>query len=71
MFDIGQEVVVVKSSHAKRGARGVVAAIDEDKRKHTVGVFFLKSVRGGHDLDGNCPDGFGRWMSEDQLIALS
>lgn len=70
MLEIGQKVVVVKSNSVPVGSTGMVAAIDEDKSRDTVGVFFSQEVRRGHDLDGNCPEGFGRWLAPYQLVAL-
>lgn len=70
MLSIGQKVVVVKSSGVKVGRTGIVAVIDEDKRRDKVGVFLSQPISSGHDLDGSCPDGFGRWFAEEQLVAL-
>lgn len=70
MLEIGQKVVVIKSRKAKVGQTGIVAVIDEDKARDTVGVFLATEPRDGHDLDGNCPDGFGLFFAPEQLVAL-
>lgn len=68
MLRVGQKVRVV-SSDSVQGKVGEVIAIDDSRKKHTIGVEFATEVPGGHDCDGEGYDGRCKWLSPKQVTS--
>lgn len=57
-----------ESNTAAMGKECVVVIIQDVPGKE-VGVFFKEPVRGGHTLDGLCPEGHGLWFLAGHLCS--
>lgn len=49
---------------------GTIVFIDQDGYVDWYGVEMDEPYRGGHTLDGRCPEGRGRWFEKEDLLHL-
>ena len=68
-FKVGDRIEMTsESGHAEKGMTGTIVAFL--KLFNSVGVKFDKRFYGGHDLDGECEDGYGQWVMPNKMKLL-
>ena len=68
-FKIGDRVKYVGTDSDYKGKVGTIIVIESDDPSY--GVAFDETVCGGHDLDGKCKGGYGRWLGLEEIELIN
>lgn len=69
IFKIGDRVKYVGTDSDYKGKVGTIIVIESDDPSY--GVEFDEKVCGGHDLDGKCKGGYGRWLGLEEIELIN